>query len=566
MMIAAVRSRSRSLEAGSIAVLSLALLGASAARAEPVYEVRWKLATTGGWPPATVGDRVVLKTGDILSAHGVDRGQLLWTQKLPELRYGEGVLAACDAQVYVLSANALHVLDGATGKSLRVHPLPSPSSLLCTSGSVYVIASDGIHRLDASSGRELRHAKGWSGELRGADGDHVALYREVEAKGRQSPKRLVVVDLHRNKVAFEFRLLPKGGHQVVKFEGGRIIFLDFTHKQRDGSNPRKLFYTEADYQTGKKLKDVSLQSLYVAAASDSFRVASGASGRLFLGNHGGLGDPSSLHALDPAEGRTAAPKTIWTRSGEVLPTGLLLHEGKLWTALARKEEPAALAYNPDDGNLLLRQPLDAPPTGAPVAAGTSVLFRTRSSVYCLAQRVAAPPPPPPTPVAVKKPSDWRLFRDRSAGYFIQLPVTWRFDRSRMRSLGGVRFVIPFLRSGQVGGREVSLGSIHILTWEAAGRDADGLWRSVYAQRQRTTPSLRVVQSQRVANVGATGNPGILATYSFKDRSGYPVQMRSLCVISHGVAFELRAWASPLQPKEVWEEIERIMATFRPHKF
>jgi outer membrane protein assembly factor BamB len=554
----------------SIAVaVVLAVLGiCGAARAQDGgYEVRWKLAATAGvWPPALGVNRVVLKTGDTLSAYGIDRGQLLWTQRLSDLRYGEGVLAACDGQVYVLSATALHVLDGASGRSLRSHPLPAPSSLLCASSSVYVVASDGVHRLDATASKELRFAKGWSGELRGADGDTVALYREVKPGARESPKRLVVVDLRRNKATFEFRLLPRGGHQVVKFEGGRIVFLDYTLKQRDGGNPRSLFYTEADYQQGKKLKDVSLRNLYASAASDGFRVASGAGGRLFLGNHGGPGDPSSLHALDPAEGRTAAPKTIWTRSGEVISSGLLLQGGKLWTALARKDESVALAYNPEDGNLLVRQALDAPATGSPVAVGSAVLFRTRSSVYCFAPRAATPPPPPAPLPTEKTPTGWRLFRDKAAGYFIQLPTSWRFDRAGMKTLGGVRYVIPFLRAGTVGGRAVSLGSIHILTWEAAGRDADGLWRSVHAQRLRTSPTLRVVQVQRIANVGGSGVAGVLATYSFQHRSGHPVQMRSLCAVSHGVAFELRAWASPLQPKEIWQEVEAIFGTFRPHRF
>ncbi len=509
----------------------------------------------------------MIKTGDTLNAYAPERGQLVWTQRLEGLRYGEGVLAACEAQVYVLGASALHVLDGASGKVLRAQPLPSPTSVLCAAGSVYVVAGDGLHRLDAASGRTLRHQKGWSGELRGADGDHVALFREVTAGAQRSPKRLVVVDLRSGKAAFEFRLLPKGGHQVVKFEGGRIVFLDFTQKQRDGTNPRKLFYTEADYQKGKKLKDVALASLYASEASDRFEVASGAGGRLYLGNHGAVGDPSSIHALDPAEGRTAAPKTIWTRSGEVVSSGLLLHEGKLWTALARKEEAAALAYNPDDGNLLLRQVLDGPPTGAPVGVGAAVLIRTRASVYCLAPRPATPPPPPPpTHVAETKPASWRLFRDRAAGYFIQLPTSWRFDRPSMKSLGGVRYVIPFLRSGVVAGRTLSLGSIHILTWEAAGRDADGLWRSIHAQRQRTSGAVRVLSVQRLPNVGGSGSPGLVATYSYQDKSGQTTQMRSLCVIGHGVAFELRAWASTLQPREVWQEIEAIMGTFRPHKF
>jgi hypothetical protein len=169
--------------------------------------------------------------------------------------------------------------------------------------------------------------------------------------------------------------------------------------------------------------------------------------------------------------------------------------------------------------------------------------------------VSTPPPAART--------GWRQFRDRVAGYVIQTPQSWTFDRNAMRKLGGVRFVIPFSRASVVGGRTMIVGTLHLLTWEAAGRDSSALWQSVWAQRQRANADVRVVKLDRVTNVGGSGANGIAATYSFQGRQGYPVQMRSLCVVHHDVAFELRGWASPLMPQEVWQDIQSIMDSFKP---
>jgi hypothetical protein len=199
-----------------------------------------------------------------------------------------------------------------------------------------------------------------------------------------------------------------------------------------------------------------------------------------------------------------------------------------------------------------------------VAVDDHILVRSRDSITCLGPRPAPASAPTVGGALVAKPG-WRMFRDRVAGYLLQTPTTWAYNRASMRSLGGLRYIIPFSRTGVISGRPSTIGMVHLLTWEAAGRDADGLWRSVYAQRQQLSPDVRVTKTERVAKVGGSTASGILASYTFY-KAGYPMQLRSLCVVDHGVAFELRGWASAYSPQEVWREVEGIFASFRPQKF
>jgi hypothetical protein len=364
---------------------------------------------------------------------------------------------------------------------------------------------------------------------------------------------------------------------MIRAKRGRVVFIDYSQSRRDGSNPRKLYYTEADYVKSLKIKDVALgkkfPQTYSSDASDTFWAATNASGIVFLGNHGAPGEPACLVAYDPGQ-----EKLLWNRSGNVLSMGMLLHKGRLWSGITDRNSIAhAVAYSPDDGNLLVKLPLDSPGSGVPVGVGKRVLIRTRSSIYSFApaplamvgSTVSTAPPTVgagATPAPTKAKPGWRLYRDRTAGYLIQTPTSWRFDRKKLVKMGGLRMSIPFVKTGVEGGRAVFLGSVHVLTWEAAGRDANALWKSVWAQRRRSNPNVRAVKVHRVDNVGGSSAPGIKAIYSYRNAQGYPVQLRSLCVVSNGVAFELRGWSGPTNPQAIWQEIEGIFGSFRPHRF
>ena len=75
------------------------------------------------------------------------------------------------------------------------------------------------------------------------------------------------------------------------------------------------------------------------------------------------------------------------------------------------------------------------------------------------------------------------------------------------------------------------------------------------------PDIKVSRVSRVLNVGGKGVSGVVAEYLFTPRGGgRPVKLRSLCLVSHGVAFELRAWASPLRAKILWRCSKRPLKT------
>ena len=555
-------------------VLGVLLVGGPVAAAER-HEVRWKIAATGVWPPAISGGKLLLKSGNWLALHSMARGQQLWKVELPRLRYGSGILAASERYIYVLDRAGVLLLDPRTGKQIKHKKIPGANSVLALDSTVYVTGSKGTYRFDATLTRRLGRAAKFKGELRGADGQYVVIYcHEPGPRTRGSPNRLKVVDLARGKQAYQFKLLPGGGHRVIKLGNGRVVFIDYT-KRVGGKNSTKLYYTEADYIKSRKLKDISLSDSYSSPESDTFWVAGDPAGQLFFTNHGETaGGPSALMAYDPAQA-----KTLWSRVGLISSMGLLLHRGKLWTGLVAKDGKArAVAYSPDDGNPLLSLPLDSPGTGAPVAVGQVVLLRTRDSIYCLAP--AAPEPTPASqPAKHRQPAvsattgggqglipGWQMMRHRPTGFLVQLPPNWHLDRRNKRKLGGKRYVIPFARKQKLGRKKIYLGSVTVLTWEAAGRNVDGLWQSVYVQRRGISPNVRVSKVRRVRDVGGSGVPGIRATYSFRDGRGYTVKLRSLCVVHHGVAFELRAWAGPNRPGQIWRQVKRIFKTFKPQRF
>lgn len=522
------------------------------------YAEAWKLATTSVWPPAVIDGKVILKNGDTLAAHGLTDGAEVWKKKLKSLRYGSGVLAAGAKRIFVLAGKGMYIVDPATGKVLDRRKMDSPSYVYHHGGSVYVVAKNGIFRINAATGKVISKTRGYTGEIRGADRDYVVLYSSETAA-----KRLIVVNLKSGKKTYEFKLLPRGWHRVVKVDAGRVVFIDYSRRGSDGANAKKLYFTEADYVRSKKVKDKALHKrfpeTYSSAARDHFWTATDDSGIVFIGNHGAGEQSSSLMAYDPGH-----DKMLWSRSGAMIHMGLLLHRGKLWTGVTDSEGNShAVAYSPDDGSLLFRLPLDAAGTGQPVAAGSRVLVRSRASVHCFAPASKAVSGGTAKPATT---TGWRTYRDRTAGYLIQTPKTWHFQRSKLLKMGGLRMSIPFVRTDNVGGKKRFLGSVHVLTWEAAGRDVNTLWNSVYTQRRQLNPEVRVVKVNKVHNVGGTGLTAIKAVYTFRSKQGYPVQLRSLCVVSHGVAFELRGWAGAVQPAQIWREIEGIFRTFRPQKF
>jgi outer membrane protein assembly factor BamB len=546
-----------------VLLLGLAATGAAADEGTPL-ELRWKLQSSAQWPPAISGDRMVLRIADTVSAYSVQNGRMLWTQRVSGLRAGEASVAAGERFVYLLGSAGLEMLDLATGKPAGKRSLSEPTGLLYQGGSIYVVGGAGLIRLDETGTKLLQKAPELKGELRGADGDFVAIYRH----GKKTPKRLTVVNLRTGKLAFDFKLLPGGSHRVARMAEGRIVFLDHSVREPGGTNLQKLYYTEADYVAGKKLHDASLASKYTSAATDVFWAVVW-SGKIFIANHGKTGAASTLFCFDPEQGRV-----LWTRSGEVASTGLLVHDGRLFTAVTKKGGATQLlGYSPESGDVTSRLPLDGAAVGGPIAAGTTgLLCRTRHSIVALGAKVATPVVTPGTGTGTGTGTGagtgmgtgtgagaWRMFRDRVAGYVIQLPQSWSFNRDMMRKLGGLRFVIPFVRSDA--GRP--LATVHVLTWEAAGRDAPGLWRSIQAQRLRTNPSLRVASVVNVGAQGGSGPPALLATYTFRSPLGEPVQMRSLCMISHGLAFELRGWVAPSAPVTVWQEVEGIFRGFLP---
>ena len=321
----------------------------------------------------------------------------------------------------------------------------------------------------------------------------------------------------------------------------------------------------------------------------------------------------------PRRGEIPTLLGLWERLGTEPNRGVLLYDGLIWSAISDEKGAAKLVgISPTSGKAVVRLPLDSKATQAPVEVAGRIFLRTRRSVYCFApqskpqsphvaatdsptataaapanvdepaaeplvSKASAPSPaasadePPPlpgkksevdadlTPQPLGQRPGWLGYRDRAIGFRIQLPRTWSLERKRIRRMGGSRAVVPFARQKEITARKFYLGTLQVLTWEAAGRDADGLWRSVYVQRKKLNPDVQVSRVHRVRNVGGKGLSGVVASYNFSGPGGQQVTLRSLCVVSHGVAFEVRAWAGPIRPRRTWKDIGEIFSSFQPEK-
>ncbi len=552
-------------------MLILGLCVAAPARADALG-VAWKVPASGVWPPAVLGDRVVFKSGDTLTARKLDSGKELWSADFAGLRYGTGVMAAGDKYVYVLSGKELLVIDPATGKKVRSRGLAGPLSVTFASGSVYVTGSKGVYRYDARAVKRLGRAKGYTGELRGARGHHVVLHVPRGGGIKAGPERLEVVSLRSGRRTYKFKLLSGGGHRVVMVDERKVVFIDHSRKAR-GKNARKLYYTEADYRKANKLRDLSLARLYTAVDRDLFSaVGTAGSGLVFLGNRSQKPGVSTLMAYNPATG-----KVSWTRKGRVTDTDLLLHRGRLFTGVVTGRGAARLvAYSPDDGSTVITVPVGSPLQRPPVAAGKGVLVRTKKYVYHLApgatgKAVVAPatlpekkkPPVVAGPPRIKVRPGWRLISDARARYLAQLPAGWHDEGLRKLGKKG-RYMTPLVRKQKVWGRVIHQATVFLYVASAKGRTPRGVFDHALALRKRRNPTLRVTKLRRVNNVGGSGAMGLKAIYWVTGRKGRMEEERSLCVVKGGRAYVLTASVAPHQKAFIWTEIEGIFRAFRPY--
>lgn len=588
--------------------------------ATPIQEL-WKISSRADWPPVPAATAVVFKSGNSLTAHALTDGTTTWTAKFRSLASGPAVMAAGAGHVYVIGKRGLIRLS-LDGKVQSTRKLKAAASVLFGNDSIYVSTRDSVLRFDSKGERELGKAAVKGGWIRQVSGRHAAVYsRQKQPRGsRKSPELLQVFDLATGKAVYQFRLLPDGAHRVVQMSDERLTFVDYTRRDRRGKNRKKLYFTVVDYRTNKKLRDLALSKLYASEQSDNVWVTVDRRGAIYVATHGKAGDDANVAGFDPAR-----RKTLWERLGTAPNRGLLLYDGLLWSAITDDNGATKLTgIDPASGKAKVRLPLDGRAVKAPAEVAGRLFVRTAKSVYCFGPATADPHPtaadttgpaaatapspspapassvdepaaghltvgtdqtatPPPAEDGLMEPGDadsaepdlspqplgqrpgWLGYQDRRLGFRIQLPRTWALDRKRVRRLGGARAVIPFARKKEISRRKYYLGTVQVLTWEAAGRDADALWRSVYVQRKKLSPDVQVSRVHRVRNVGGSGLSGVVARYSFNGPGGQQVTLRSLCVVSNGTAFELRAWAGPIRPKRTWRDIGEIFSSFQPEK-
>jgi len=527
----------------------------ASARAQPIPRP-WRLASKTVRVVGHTTGLFITRDGDEIAAYDVARGDKRWSARIAHLRAGPRGVAVDAHGIYALGRTSLFVIASKDGAILHTEALKDPREIMTRGGSIYIALGQGVLRYAAGGQKRLTKSTKFSGALRGADGDVVLLYRELDGKRHAihgSPRRLTVVDLKQNKMLYEFRLLRDGAHRLVRIGGGRLSFLDYS-QLHEGKNPRKLYFTKADYQEKKKLRDLSLKHHYADAKADHFFVHAIGQERLILIQTGEGATSSTLLYLDLAARRVRWKVTLAQKLGAPF-----LRKDRVWIS-AGGPTPKILAYALSTGKRLTALTLGSPALGRLHDAGPGRLLVRQANGLMVLKTDATPTSRPAILPSTSQPTvtaSWRLYRDRLAGYTIKLPKTWRFDPKRIRHFGQRSFAVPFVRYETQKGRWRVVASLHLLVRPARGQKVDALWKAVLTQRRRRAKKATVIQVKRG---NRQGNPQILGSYRFRNRFGEFETAKSLCLIAHGLAFEIRVRVRPTTGTRLDAEISKILDT------
>lgn len=535
---------------GVLLLGSVSMVLPASAHAELFGAERWTIARPTLEIAGVLGTQLFGRDGDELLALDLKSGKKRWSTRIGNLLSGPRTLAVDENGIYALGTTGLYVLAPSSGAIMHTEPLSKPREIVHIGKSLYVGTEKGVTRFASGGEKRLASSERFQGRVQGAEGNVVLLFRRLPLEGKKgSPQRLTAVDLKKGKKVYEFRLLPTGGHRVIGMGAGRLSFIDFS-RNLSGKNPSKLFLTEVDYRKNKKLYDIALKHHYVDPKSDRFFVLPAGPGAVLLVQNGPLGATSSVLVLDLKK-----KQVRWQHKAKE-PFGAPLIEGqRVWLAQGRGKARHLVAYGLVDGKEQARTAaLSAPEVGAPRITGKALLLRTSAGVRCLQPggAVAAS-----LPAAADPTRGWRLYRDKLAGYTIKLPVAWKLNPRHVRHFGTDAFAVPFVRYEVKGDRWIFQASMHVLVRPSRGQSADEVWKAVLAQRGRRTP-VKVVGTQRRQRNGLAE---VFGSYSFRNRYGAEETAQSLCVVSHGLAFELRARVRPAAAAQLASEVRQIFATF-----
>lgn len=541
----------RTTRLASLILLAGLVLPASV-RAEQLGAERWKIARPALQIAGVLGTQLFGRDGDELLALDLKSGKKVWSTRIGNLLSGKRTLAVDKNGVYALGTTGLYVLAPASGAIMHTAPLSKPREILRVGRSLYVSHEKGVVRFASGAHKQLAASDRYQGRVQGAEGDVVLLYRVLPRKGKRgSPQRLTAVDLKKGRQVYEFRLLPTGGHRVIGMGAGRLSFIDFSKNLR-GKNPSKLFLTEVDYRKNKKLHDIALKHHYVDPKSDRFFALPAGPGAVLLVQNGPIDATSSVLVLDLHKKQVRWQHKAQEPFGQPVITG----GRRVWLARGRGKARHLVAYALVDGKEKARTAaLSAPEVGAPQPlAGGALVVRTKAGLRCLQPGAAVAAS---RPAIVDPTRGWRLYRDTLAGYTIKLPTQWKLNPRHVRHFGPDAFAVPFVRYQVQGDRWIFQASVHVLVRPSRGQTADEVWKAVLAQRGRRTP-VKIVGTQRRTRNGLAE---VFGSYSFRNRYGAEETAQSLCLVSHGLAFELRARVRPAAAAQLAKEVQQIFQTF-----
>ena len=562
-----VRTVARFMSLAATMAFALPALGAPST----TWSEHWR-TTFGPRAAVHINDRApeigsLVVDGDQISLMSTQDGSLRWETRIGGLLPQLATLG--NRYAYVVSKSSLFVLAVETGTIGTVVPLSKPTSIRSTRDSIYVSDQKGIHRFSVDGSKHLSSTK-LLGTLEAADDDFVAIYsnRQLRNGTIRNVLRVIRMTDERSKktkstkkgTTYKFRLLTDGSHQITRFSAGIMSFVDYSRSVR-GTNQRKLFFTEANYKTGKKLRDINLGKHYTADDPDQFQAELTDNSTLVLVSHGpNRAGRIRAIALDHAKQRWMHP--VLSSAQISRPIRGARSQKDIWVMDSSKDKTHTRirALSLVDGSMTTQVTNKEHSKRFYVRANTLLLVASRGMIALHEQ---------PKKLEVKENTNsqpieptWPTFRDRLVGFTVQFPTSWTLDRKKIRRYSAKQLSIPFVRRGDVGKRaNAFIASIHILVRPSRRQTVSDLWSAIIKQRSDRSGTPATILSKRDGHIGKSKS--LLGAYRFRNRFGTNEQARSMCIVSHGFAFEMRARVNPQANPVIWTEIDRILQTFRP---
>lgn len=452
--------------------------------------------------------------------------------------------------LYVQSPSQIKLYDKNSYKLLRKITLKKSDYVLTTKTHLYIKRNKKLFRYGLSlNKKEISRDKKWKGRLLAANDNLVVLQIDKNT--------LRAFDFNSGKKHAEFRLIDKGSQIYFKANGSELSFLDYRIDPNRAHDKHRIFFAKWNFKEDKKTSEGRFFNIFKgkSIAIKSAHLLN----QCYLVVEALIDKKKTLLFLDAQEGRYLFSKNVRIFS-------FLSFFNNTFYLIEQNKEIADSHYQPEfflktyqlDGKQLKTIELQANPIAPVFKSKHKMLIALNKTLYLLNDSLAVSAPIKEKKEDLSFAKDWKEYQDGLAGYQIYLPAAWKLNSKQIRHYGKNTFSVPFTLYLKKEGQWHFRSSLHILVRPANGQTIEQLLQDVIKQRKKKNGHVEVLSKTKV-KVGQ--HLGLSATYKFRNIHGVDERAKSLCVMSHGLAFEIRVRIRPEEFSALEKEIDYIFKTF-----